>query len=100
AETQELNQNIHNQFAQIKQDILQRLDVIKAQFNTSQEGLNELKNTLKAEINALIEDLTKVTKELKGDISQISLKHKDSLTESLKRTKNNAVEAWNKARDH
>ncbi|HBM1002592.1 TPA: hypothetical protein LUB23_003774, partial [Acinetobacter baumannii] len=99
-ETQELNQNIHNQFAQIKQDILQRLDVIKAQFNTSQEGLNELKNTLKAEINALIEDLTKVTKELKGDISQISLKHKDSLTESLKRTKNNAVEAWNKARDH
>ncbi|MEW7965428.1 hypothetical protein AB0858_12380, partial [Acinetobacter baumannii] len=26
--------------------------------------------------------------------------HKDSLTESLKRTKNNAVEAWNKARDH
>ncbi|HFF4819825.1 TPA: hypothetical protein ACGC4H_002580, partial [Acinetobacter baumannii] len=34
------------------------------------------------------------------DISQISLKHKDSLTESLKRTKNNAVEAWNKARDH
>ncbi|MDB0237391.1 hypothetical protein CTY60_17710, partial [Acinetobacter baumannii] len=76
------------------------LDVIKAQFNTSQEGLNELKNTLKAEINALIEDLTKVTKELKGDISQISLKHKDSLTESLKRTKNNAVEAWNKARDH
>ncbi|MCL8297088.1 hypothetical protein M9Y33_15135, partial [Acinetobacter baumannii] len=54
----------------------------------------------KAEINALIEDLTKVTKELKGDISQISLKHKDSLTESLKRTKNNAVEAWNKARDH
>ncbi len=95
-----MNQNIHNQFAQIKQDILQRLDVIKAQFNTSQEGLNELKNTLKAEINALIEDLTKVTKELKGDISQISLKHKDSLTESLKRTKNNAVEAWNKARDH
>ncbi|SSQ13406.1 Uncharacterised protein [Acinetobacter baumannii] len=74
--------------------------MIKAQFNTSQEGLNELKNTLKAEINALIEDLTKVTKELKGDISQISLKHKDSLTESLKRTKNNAVEAWNKARDH
>ncbi len=62
--------------------------------------MNELKNTLKAEINALIEDLTKVTKELKGDISQISLKHKDSLTESLKRTKNNAVEAWNKARDH
>lgn len=95
-----MNQNIHNQFAQIKQDILQRLDVIKAQFNTSQEGLNELKNTLKAEINALIEDLTKVTKELKGDISQISLKHKDSLTESLKRTKNNTVEAWNKARDH
>lgn len=74
--------------------------MIKAQFNTSQEGLNELKNTLKAEINVLIEDLTKVTKELKGDISQISLKHKDSLSESLKRTKNNAVEAWNKARDH
>ncbi len=82
-----MNQNIQNQLAQIKQDILHRLDVIKAQFNTSQEGLNELKNTLKAEINALIEDLTKVTKELKGDISQISLKHKDSLSESLKRTK-------------
>ena len=81
-------------------DILQRLDVIKAQFSTSQEGLSELKNALKAEINALIEDLTKVSKELKGDISQISLKHKDSLSESIKRTKNNAVEAWNKARDN
>jgi len=28
------------------------------------------------------------------------LKHKDSLSESIKRTKNNAVEAWNKARDN
>ncbi|MFW1771749.1 hypothetical protein ACG9TC_19325, partial [Acinetobacter baumannii] len=75
-------------------------DGLKAQFKTSPEGLNELKNTVKAEINALIEDLTKVTTELKGDISQISLKHKDSLTDSLKRTKNNAVVAWNNARDH
>lgn len=74
--------------------------MIKAQFSTSQEGLSDLKNALKAEINALIEDLTKVSKELKGDISQISLKHKDSLSESIKRTKNNAVEAWNKARDN
>ncbi len=43
AETHELNKNIQNQFVQIKQDILQRLDVIKAQFSTSQEGLSELK---------------------------------------------------------
>ncbi len=83
---------------QIKQDLLQRIEVIKSQLNSSQGNLFELKNALKTELNALIEDLTKVSKELKDDISQISVKHKDTLVGSFKRTKDQAVEAWNKVR--
>jgi hypothetical protein len=93
-----LNQNIQNQLTQIKQDLLQRIEVIKSQLNSSQGNLFELKNALKTELNALIEDLTKVSKELKDDISQISVKHKDTLVGSFKRTKDQAVEAWNKVR--
>ena len=44
----------------------------------------------------MIEDLSKFGKELKDDVSQISVKHKDQLTETFKRSKEHTLEAWNK----
>ncbi len=98
SEAKELNQNIQNQLAQIKQDLLQRIEVIKTQLNSSQGNLVELKDAFKTELNVLIEDLSKVSKELRDDISQISVKHKGTLVGSFKRTKTQAVDAWNKVR--
>jgi hypothetical protein len=72
--------------------------VIKTQLNSSQGNLVELKNALKVELNSLIEELTQVSKEIKDDINQISVKHKDTLVGSFKRTKVQAVDAWNKVR--
>ena len=51
---------------------------------------------MKSELNAVINDLSKLGKELKEDVSQISVKHKDTLTETLKRSKEHTLEAWKK----
>ena len=62
----------------------------------SQKDLTDLKDFVKTEVNAVIEDLSKFGKELKDDVSQISVKHKDQLTETFKRSKEHTLEAWNK----
>ena len=41
-------------------------------------------------------ELSKLVKEIKNDVGQISTKHKDHLTETLKRSKENTIEVWNK----
>jgi len=47
-----------------------------------------------------VDELAKLSQDLKADISQISLKHKENLTETFKRSKANAVEVWNKVQRH
>ena len=59
----------------------------------------ELADFLKAELSILVKELTEVGKEIREDVSQISSKHKVQLTETLKRSKDQAVEAWNKVRE-
>ena len=68
----------------------------KKQLNFSPKDLGELKEFVKSELNAVINDLSKLGKELKEDVSQISVKHKGQLTETLKRSKENTLEAWKK----
>ncbi|WP_343682040.1 hypothetical protein [Acinetobacter baylyi] len=99
AEAKELNQTIQTQLVQIKSDIVKRLEVIKSQFNHSQGDLLELVTVLKNELVNLSDDLGKIGKEVKKDINQVTLKHKDTLTDVLKRSKEHALEAWSKARE-
>ena len=64
-EAKELQENVEKQIHGLKQDLIQRIDVIKQQFNYSQKDLTELKAFVKSEINAVIVDLSKFGKELK-----------------------------------
>ena len=81
---------------EIKQDASQRLDIIKKQFSTSKNDLLEFAQFLKAECGVLVGNLTEVSKEIREDVAQISLKHKENLVETFKRSKNNTVHVWNK----
>ncbi len=99
AEAKELNQTIQTQWVQMKSDLLNRVDVIKSQFNHSQGDLSELMKVLKNELIHLSDDLSNIGKEVKQDINQVTLKHKDTLTDVLKRSKEHALEAWGKARE-
>ena len=96
AEAKQLNASVQEQLRQFKQDLLLRLETIKGQLSNSQKDLTELKEFVKTEFTAVLDDLTKLGKELKGDVSEISVKHKDQLTETFKRSKENTLDAWNK----
>ena len=96
AEAEGLNKTVQSQLASFKQELLSRLVVIKSQVNLSQKDLIELKDFIKAELNTVVEDLSKLGKALKQDVSQISLKHKDQLTDTFKRSKEHTLEAWQK----
>ena len=88
-------QVIKNKLQTINRSLFEKEKKLNPEYKKSiEEFISQKKN----ELNALIEDLTKVSKELKDDISQISVKHKDTLVGSFKRTKDQAVEAWNKVR--
>ena len=96
AEAKQLNASVQEQLRQFKQDLLLRLETIKGQLSNSQKDLTELKEFVKTEFTAVLDDLTKLGKELKGDVSEISVKHKDQLTETFKRSKEHTLDAWNK----
>ena len=87
------NLGVPEQLAKLKQDLLQRIEGLKG---LKGADLNELTAFVKSEINAVIEDLSKLGKELKQDVSEISLKHKEQLTETLHRSKEHTIEAWSK----
>jgi len=86
------------QFRTLKQDLSQGLDSIKSQLLNSQKSLIELGNFAKTEVNGLVDELTKLVNEFKVDISEISTKHKEQLTETLKRSKESGLEAWHKVK--
>jgi len=77
-----------------------RLESLKSQLTFSGQEISELKNLVKSEFTHLVDELAKLSQDLKADISQISLKHKENLTETFKRSKANAVEVWNKVQRH
>ena len=89
-------QLIQAQVAEIKQELLQRIDLLKAQLPLNQEDLVSLKDTLKTEVSAIIEDVSLVSKELKQDLTELSAKHKDSISATLQRTKDHTLDVWNK----
>jgi len=95
-ETEQLNEQTQEQVQNFKKDLVQRLDAIKVQFSTSQKDLFELTDFLKSELSLLVKELTEVGKEIREDVSQISLKHKEHLTETLKRSKDSTLDAWKK----
>ena len=95
-EVQELNQSVQTQLLSFKQDLLNRLEQIKGQVSLNPKDFLELKDFIKAEFSTVFEDLTKLGKELKEDVSQISIKHKDQLTDTFKRSKEHTLEAWHK----
>lgn len=90
----EKNLGLAEKMAQLKQDLLQRLDDLKG---LKGADLSEMSAFIKAEFNAVIEDLSKLGKELKQDVSEISHKHKEHLTETLKRSKEHTLEALGKS---
>lgn len=82
----------------LKQDLSQGLDSIKSQLLNSQKNLIEFGSFAKTEVNGLVDELTKLLNEFKVDITEISTKHKEQLTETLKRSKESGLEAWHKAK--
>lgn len=97
-ESPEVQSGMVEQFRLLKQDLLQHFDSIKLQLLNSQKDLVELTQFAKAELNTIVEELTKLGSELKDDVSEISTKHKEHLTETLKRSKESGLEAWNKVK--
>lgn len=95
-EVKQFNETVQQEITSFRQEVLRRIEVIKAQFSGSQKDLKELKAFIKTEANVVLEELSKLGNELKGDVSQISLKHKLHITETLKRSKEHTLEAWHK----
>ena len=95
-EAKKFNGSVQEQLSQLKKELLQKIESLKGHFGSSQKDLGELKEFVKTEFNAVIEDLNKIGKELKADVSQISVKHKDQLTETFKRSKEHTWETWKK----
>lgn len=95
-EAKVLNANVQGQLQQLKQDILQKIELLKSHFGTSQKDFTELKAFVKTEFNAVLDDLSKLGKDLKADVSEISGKHKEQITETFKRSKEHTLEAWKK----
>ena len=96
ADAEHLNTQVKDQVQDFKQDIAQRLDIIKTQFTTSQKDFVGLAEFLKAELSLLVKELTVVGQEIRADVSQISEKHKVQVLETLKRSKDQTLEVWNK----
>ena len=88
--------NVHGHIQSLKKDLLQRIELLKRQFSGSQQNFDELKTFVKSEFTAVIEDLSKFGQELKKDVTQISGKHKEHLTETFKRSKENTLDVWKK----
>lgn len=86
-------QVVQKQITELKEEFVQRVESLKAQFPLSQEDLISLKDKLAAEISAILEDVTKVSKEIKQDITEISVKHKDQLAGTLSHAKETVVDA-------
>lgn len=93
---QDFAELVQAQIIELKQDFLNRIESIKAQFPLSQAVLLELKDVVKEEFSTVIEDVNQVSKEIKQEISDISAKHKEQLAEIFKRSKQHTVEALNK----
>ncbi len=95
-EVEHLNESVQIQILTFKQELLQRIEIIRSKFGSSQNDLGELNQFVKTELNSVLEQLINLGKELKEDVGQISIKHKDHLSEAFKRSKENTLDAWNK----
>lgn len=95
-EAEQSSVNVQSKIQHVKQDLLQHIELLKRQFNVSQQNFGELKAFVKSELTVVIGDLSKFGQELKQDVTQISGKHKEHLTESFKRSKENTLEVWKK----
>ena len=95
-EVNQLNVEAQSSLKNFRQDLLNRFSIIQLQIKHSQHDLIELKNFIKNELTMVVDDLNQFSKELKIDVSKISLKHKDQLSETLKRSKGNMLQVWNK----
>lgn len=96
----DLNLTVQDQLKQLRQDILQKLEALKGQFELSQSHYSELRTFIKTEFNTVIHDLADLGKDLKEDIVELSNKHKEHLSETYKRSKQNTLELWDKVVPH
>lgn len=87
-------QVVQKQISELKEEVVQRIEALKTQFPLSQADLIELKDTLKAEMNTVLDDVTQVSKALKQDLSDISIKHKEQLSDTIKHAKETVVDAF------
>lgn len=95
-EKQDFAQLVQTQIIELKKEFVNRIESIKTQFPLSQADLLELKDVVKDEFSSVLEDVNQVSKEIKQEISDISIKHKEQLAEIFKRSKQHTVEAFNK----
>jgi hypothetical protein len=91
-----LNTSIQQQIQAFKQELLDRLAIIKKQMNLSQDDVVELKSFVKQEFNVVLDDLTKFGQSLKLDVIELTSKHKEQLSGTFVRTKAHAAEVWDK----
>ena len=95
-ETQQLSDQVKNQITSLKEELLGKVDQLKQQVNFSQADLTELKDFVRSELSIIVQEFAALGKEFKADVSQISLKHKAHIADTLKRSKAHTVDAWHK----
>ncbi len=93
---QDFAELVQQQIVELKQDVLGRLEKLKAQFPLTQSDLTEIKDLVKEEVSTVIQDVTQVSQDVKQEITDISNKHKDQLASIFKRSKDHTMDALNK----
>lgn len=82
------------QLQQVRDDVVARTQTLKQQLQHSQQHLQTLRTSLKAELGDLWRDMSKFGIELKSDISQLSLKHREQLTQTIKKSTADTLNVW------
>lgn len=82
------------QLKQMRDEVVARTQILRQQVQYSQQHLHTLRTTLQAELGDLWRDLNKFGIELKTDITQLSLKHRLQLTQTIKKSTTDTLSVW------
>ncbi len=82
------------QLKQVRDEIVARGQTLKQQVQHSQQHLQAFRTSLKAELGDLWRDMSKFGIELKTDISQLGLKHREQLTQTIKKSTADTLNVW------
>ncbi|AOA57731.1 hypothetical protein [Acinetobacter larvae] len=89
---------VQQQLLNLKQDVLRHVANIKQQLEYSQQSLVAFSQVVKGEVGTVYEDVSRLGQQLKTEVVEISHKHKTQLSQSLKRSKENTLQQWDKVK--